>query len=172
MKDGIPTPCGSSRRGTKEDLVRVQNGQVAGPGAYGRSEESWSAGALTLAGAVERMPASSVTGWVSVTWTVSPPSGAWVTARSTTGSEGPEQVATDREAGAPLTVTAKSPMSTLWQERGLVKMTETTLDPGAAITAFIDVEQDASICPSCGGMLRWLDILADYANRSPGGSEN
>ena len=60
-----------------------------------------------------------------------------MTARSTTGSEGPEQVATDREAGAPLTVTAKSPMSTLWQERGLVKMTETTLDPGAAITAFI-----------------------------------
>lgn len=36
--------------------------------------------------------------------------------------------------------------------------------------AFIDVDRDASICPTCGGLLRWLDILADYAHRSAGGA--
>ena len=48
----------------------------------------------------------------------------------------------------------------------LVQRLRTELAPRGV--AFIDVEQDASICPSCGGMLRWLDILADYANRSSG----
>ncbi|HYR63450.1 MAG TPA: hypothetical protein VET24_12575 [Actinomycetota bacterium] len=35
---------------------------------------------------------------------------------------------------------------------------------------FIDVDRDASVCPSCGALLRWLDILADYAHRSAGGA--
>lgn len=32
--------------------------------------------------------------------------------------------------------------------------------------AFIDVDKDPSVCPSCGGLLRWLEILAEYAQRS------
>lgn len=31
--------------------------------------------------------------------------------------------------------------------------------------AFIDVDKDISECPSCGSLLRWLDILNDYAER-------
>ncbi len=38
--------------------------------------------------------------------------------------------------------------------------------------AFIDVERDKSVCPTCGGMLRWLDILAEYARQGPGTSDN
>lgn len=36
--------------------------------------------------------------------------------------------------------------------------------------AFIDVERDASECPRCGALLRWLDILTEYA-RSGGGDD-
>ena len=35
---------------------------------------------------------------------------------------------------------------------------------------FIDVDRDASVCPTCGALLRWLDILADYAHRAAGES--
>jgi hypothetical protein len=31
--------------------------------------------------------------------------------------------------------------------------------------AFIDVDKDISECPACGTLLRWLDILNDYAQR-------
>src|SRR3981081_2231319 len=34
--------------------------------------------------------------------------------------------------------------------------------------AFIDVDRDPSVCPTCGALLRWLDILADYAHRAGG----
>jgi uncharacterized protein (UPF0212 family) len=34
--------------------------------------------------------------------------------------------------------------------------------------AFIDVDRDSSVCPTCGALLRWLDILADYAHRAGG----
>jgi hypothetical protein len=36
--------------------------------------------------------------------------------------------------------------------------------------AFIDVDKDPSVCPACGSLLRWLDILVDYAGRSAGGA--
>ena len=36
--------------------------------------------------------------------------------------------------------------------------------------AFIDVDRDASVCPTCGALLRWLDILSDYAHRAAGGA--
>jgi hypothetical protein len=36
--------------------------------------------------------------------------------------------------------------------------------------AFIDVDRDVSMCPTCGALLRWLDILADYAHRGAGGA--
>ena len=48
----------------------------------------------------------------------------------------------------------------------LVQRLRTELAPRGV--HFIDVEQDPSICPSCGSLLRWLDILSDYANRGPG----
>jgi hypothetical protein len=35
--------------------------------------------------------------------------------------------------------------------------------------AFIDVDKDPSVCPTCGAMLRWLDILSEYAGRSQDG---
>lgn len=39
--------------------------------------------------------------------------------------------------------------------------------------AFIDVENDISECPKCGALLRWLDILTEYAQsgRAEGGSD-
>lgn len=37
--------------------------------------------------------------------------------------------------------------------------------------AFIHVDQDISACPSCGGMMRWLDILVDAAKGGRDGSE-
>lgn len=37
--------------------------------------------------------------------------------------------------------------------------------------AFIHVDRDVSECPTCGSLLRWLDILNDYAQRSPGGTD-
>ena len=32
--------------------------------------------------------------------------------------------------------------------------------------AFIHVDRDASVCPSCGALLRWLDILTDYVHQT------
>lgn len=34
----------------------------------------------------------------------------------------------------------------------------------------INVETDESVCPSCGALLRWLDILVDYARGGSGQS--
>lgn len=50
----------------------------------------------------------------------------------------------------------------------LVERLRTELAPRGI--GFIDVDRDASVCPSCGALLRWLDILADYANRAAGGA--
>src|ERR1700730_13476807 len=36
--------------------------------------------------------------------------------------------------------------------------------------AVIDSDPDASVCPTCGALVRWLAILADYAHRSAGGA--
>jgi hypothetical protein len=48
----------------------------------------------------------------------------------------------------------------------LVERLRTNLTPRGV--AFIHVDTDASMCPTCGGLLRWLDILTDYAQRSRG----
>ena len=36
--------------------------------------------------------------------------------------------------------------------------------------AFIHVDRDASVCPSCGALLRWLDILTDYVHETRDGA--
>jgi hypothetical protein len=35
--------------------------------------------------------------------------------------------------------------------------------------AFINVEQDSSVCPSCGSMIQWLDAVTQYAQMRRGG---
>lgn len=34
--------------------------------------------------------------------------------------------------------------------------------------AFINVEQDSSVCPRCGGMIQWLEAVALYAQGERG----
>jgi len=34
--------------------------------------------------------------------------------------------------------------------------------------AFINVEQDSSVCPACGSMIQWLDAVAEYAQMRRG----
>ncbi|GAC1361566.1 MAG: hypothetical protein NVSMB32_00740 [Actinomycetota bacterium] len=36
----------------------------------------------------------------------------------------------------------------------------------------IHVDQDESSCPSCGALLRWLDILVDYARGNQGEAQS
>lgn len=43
----------------------------------------------------------------------------------------------------------------------LVEQLKTGLDNRGI--ALIDVENDPSICPSCGALLPWLDVLVEYA---------
>ena len=35
--------------------------------------------------------------------------------------------------------------------------------------AFIHVERDSSICPSCGSLIQWLDAVTEYAHMRRGG---
>lgn len=52
----------------------------------------------------------------------------------------------------------------------LVERLRDTLAPRGV--AFIHVDREPSLCPGCGALLRWLDIVTGYAERSRGGASS
>ncbi len=34
--------------------------------------------------------------------------------------------------------------------------------------AFIDVQKDEAVCPTCGNLVPWVDVVAELAGNSPG----